>query len=326
MSEQEHDDTYINEFGFRPFEGSRHGRLYRIWAITEFNFVQAIKKSRFTTMLLLFIIIGILIQSIIMYFTSMFFRMYQHEYSLDDLFVKTIIESTLGTFSLGNYVFVEPMDLFFGMFSTITGSGYSYLLLIALASGGMIADDKLYRMDELYFSHVSRFEYLLGKLAALMLFSFILIIGPTAFRYFLLASSLGVDASEHLGVLLWSIGFTFFATAIICSIALAISSLTRRRTLATILLFASFVMLAMIPMILRSSISGNSSVLLLDLMLVLDMVGLMMADRYKFRINWNEVDLANGVGLEWGDVLMMATLMVLFAVVVLYYKVIRRSQ
>ncbi len=322
----EDDDAYVRAFRFRRFEGKRNGRLYRVMSIAWFNFRHAIAKSWFTKLILILIVMGLLMQALIMFISAQFYTIYYPESDINVLFRKYYAESILNMFSLINFILIEPSFYFFGLATMITGGGFSYILLISLVSGGLIADDKLHHFDEAYFSHVTRWEYLFGKLLSLMLFSFLLVMGPALMQFFILSSSLKIDFVQHLGLLAWALGFTFIATLILSLLALTISSLTTRRTIATLIFFMMLIMLSLFPAIFSSSLFQETPIFLIDLMLVIDMFGLILLGESQFKVSFRDFNLIDGVGIEYIDVMLVIYIVILFTIIVLYLQVIRRRQ
>ncbi|MFW9846184.1 MAG: hypothetical protein ACFFD6_05525, partial [Candidatus Thorarchaeota archaeon] len=186
------EDTYVRKFGFRRFTGVRKARWYRIISVAWFNLIEAIRRSGFTKMLLVFMFFSILIQDVLIIVISWFLPFLGGTITINDLFRMAYADSVLGMVSLVNRITV--LDFGFMPFNiSAIGISFIWLLLMAIVGGGLIADDKLYRTTEVYFSRISRLEYVLGKLMSLILFSTVVVVLPSVIQYFLLSYGLETD-------------------------------------------------------------------------------------------------------------------------------------
>ncbi len=319
------DDAYVRRFGFRSFEGVRLGRLYRVFTLAWFNLREGIRRSGFTKMLLIFMFFSLLVQDIVAIIIGSILPVHLLGMTVNELFRITYSDSILGMISLVNRITaVEAGSLIFlQLFSG--ANSFMFLLLLAIVGGGMIADDQLNRTTEAYFSRISRFEYVLGKLLGLVMFSAIIIILPTLIQYFLLSQGLGTDFIANLDLLAWGIVVTIISSVVLSILALTFSSLTSRRSLATLSLFISAIMMSALPTALGAMSQAESLLILLDFVGCLSLLGAMMLGRHSVDINGQLFVFNNGIGLEGPMVLVMVGLMIAVGVLVLFFKVYRRD-
>ena len=245
MDEQQlGDDTYVRKFGFRRFTGIRQTRIYRIITVAWFNLLETIRRSGFTKFLLVIMIINILLQDVISIMIASFIPLWYIDLTIDEVFRFLYIDSVLGSISLVNRISSPEMEFLSIISISSAGTSVMWLLLISIVGGGLIADDKLYRTTEVYFSRISRYEYIFGKLLTLIIFSSLIVTFPAILQYFLLAGGLRVSMLAHLDLLLWGLGFTLLSALILSLLILALSSFTKRRSVATMTMFiAALVML-----------------------------------------------------------------------------------
>ncbi|MFX1270568.1 MAG: hypothetical protein ACFFAX_02720, partial [Promethearchaeota archaeon] len=138
------EDTYIQKFGFRRFTGVRQNRLYRIISVAWFNLIEAIRRSGFTKMLLVFMFFSILIQDVLIIVISWFLPFIGDPMTINDLFRDAYADSVLGMVSLVNRITV--LDFGFMPFNiSSVGISFIWLLLMAIVGGGLIADDRLHQ-------------------------------------------------------------------------------------------------------------------------------------------------------------------------------------
>ncbi|MGY5874145.1 MAG: hypothetical protein RTU30_00225 [Candidatus Thorarchaeota archaeon] len=325
MSDEQIDDAYVRRFGFRKFSGIRGNKLYRIMALGWFNLIETIRRSGFTKFLLVLMFINLLIQDAIMVLIVSILPPEFMPITINEYFTGVYAESVLGMVSVLNRI-GDPNLGFFSFISVLSGgTSVMWILLLAIMGGGLISDDRLHRTTEAYFSRISRYEYLLGKLLSLILFSTIVVTLPAFLQYFLLTWSLNIDFFLHIGMLFWAIGFTFFAVIIVSVLTLAISSLTTRRTVATMTLLILVIMTSALPSALGLLSNPDTAFLLVDFVGMIAMLGAITLGYSSVDINFRSVGFYNGVGLEAQMVVVTVFLTLLISVLILFNVLIRRD-
>ncbi|MGY5853967.1 MAG: hypothetical protein RTU92_10405 [Candidatus Thorarchaeota archaeon] len=325
MSEEQTDGSYVRRFGFRKFSGFRGNKLYRIMALAWFNLIETIRRSGFTKFLLILMFINLLIQDAIMVLIVSILPPGFMPITIDEYFIGVYAESVLGMVSVLNRIGDPRLGIFSFISILSGGTSVMWILLLAIMGGGLISDDKLHRTTEAYFSRISRYEYLLGKLLSLTIFSTIVVTLPAFLQYFLLTWSLKTDFFLHIGMLFWAIGFTFLAVVIVSILTLAISSLTTRRTVATMTLLILVIMTSALPSALGLLSSPDTAFLLVDFVGMIAMLGAITFGYSSVDINGQSVGFYNGVGLEAQMVFVTVFLTFLISVLILFNVLFRRD-
>jgi hypothetical protein len=332
MNEQQTEDSYVRKFGFRRFTGVRQSRWVRIVSVAWFNLIESIRRSGFTKVLLVFMFFSILAQDVIIIVISMFSPFINPGFDVGTLFRHSYADSVIGMVAVVNRVSVIPEDIFgpIGMFLPLSltsgGISFMWLLLMAMVGGGLIADDKLHKTTEVYFARISRFEYVIGKLASLVLFSGIVVMLPAVIQYFLLNHGLGTDIFASLDLLLWAIGFTLLSAFIVSLLTIALSSLTKRRAVATLSLFiAAVIMSSFYTAIALSWNQSQSPLLLLDFIGVLSLLGAVSLGYTDVTVNGYAVNFFDGIGVDAIMVVGAVGVVLLLGVLALMMTIFRRD-
>jgi ABC-type transport system involved in multi-copper enzyme maturation permease subunit len=323
MTSEENDETYVRKFGFRPFTGARLGRLYRIMSVAWFNLIESIRRSGFTKFLLVMMIFNLIIQDVVIIVLARFVPLELLGVTLDDLFRGAYADSVLGMVSISNRIATTNAGLASILGLSSVGTSFLWLLLLSVVGGGLIADDKLHRTTETYFSRITRLEYVLGKLLSLLLFSAFILTFPAMLQYVLLCMGLGVGFLNNLGLLLWAIGFTLLAATALSMIILSLSSLTKRRSLASLTLFIIVVLMSSLPSAFGLWYLSEPVLLLIDFVGCIALLGAMTLGLSTVTVNGTQVLFYNGLGLEGYMVVTVVALVFLFGIVIMFTTILR---
>jgi len=328
VSDQSEHETYVRKFSFRPFSGSRRGRLYRVFTIGWFNLVESVRRSGFTKFLLFMMVISLIIQDVLPIVLVRFLPLGYLEslgITANDIFRGAFTESVLGMVSLTNRIGVNYMPGFSVFSFTSVGTSLMWLLLLSIIGGGLVADDKLFKTTEAYYSRVSHFEYLTGKLLSLVIFSTFVITAPAALQYLLLTMGLNTSFAANADLLFWALGFTTMAAVAVSLLMLSISSLTKRRGIATLVFFIFAIIMSSLPSAFVSFATSDSPLLLVDFMGSIAMLGTMMLGRSNITVNGAVVDFYNGTGLEGYMVVAVVGAVFLIGILILFVNLLRRD-
>lgn len=318
-------DAYVRKFAFRPFDGIRRGRIYRVWAIAWQWWIHEWKRSR---------AVKVLIGFLIFYFVlmNMFLLLLKDEMlrmglttNTNDLLEDNLLTMVRGIVSFGVSFSVETGGASSAEFN-FGGISIFILILLVMVGSGLIADDISNQTTEIYYSKLERHEYVLGKFLAFFIFGNIVLTFPYVFEFFLLVVGLGnIDLISALPVLVHVIVFTEIITIAYSAIILAISSLTSRRLYAGLttfmLMFTSNIIIS------RLAFSGDSAgyeifldVLTLLLLTSYILSGMTEIDYYSFR-GLQTMNLTDGVGIESWMVLGVLGLYILLGFLIVVYQV-----
>jgi hypothetical protein len=264
------EEAYVEKFKFRPYDGSRRGRLWRMWNVAWFNMTHQWHRSRVLKILVVFIIF-ILILSNLSLFTGI-------DLLLETKTANEVLEDHLwGT--IRNFVRFQTMIASPDEVDPVFDTGYSIFMLIGLIlmGAGLVSDDLRYKVMEIYDSKIERSEYLIGKYGALIIFGNILFTLPCILEWILAVIGIkGVDIVAALPLLFGVIIFTETLILVLTSFILTFSSLTQKRLYAGLLTFGFFLVIANI----RSALIGHpdtfTPLMYLDFFTVLSVLSFMI--------------------------------------------------
>jgi hypothetical protein len=277
-------------------------------------------------MLLVFMMIGLLVQDLLAILITMLVPEYLWGgITVNEMFRATYADSIIGMISLTNRVSTMSSGMaFLTQFLTI-GSSFMFILLLAVVSGGLISDDRLFLATEAYYSRISRMEYVLGKLFTLIIFSMLFVSLPAVMQYFLLAQGLEVNLMANLDLLAWGLGTTLLSCVVLSIVTLAFSSLTKRRNLATLSFFMAAMIMSALPAAFGLMFASEPTTLVLDFVGCIGLLAAMLLGHSSVTVNGQNVGFYNGVGLEGYMVVATVGLLVVLGVVALILTLFRRD-
>ena len=315
-------EAYVRKFAFRPFDGTRRGRIYRIWAIAWHWWIHEWNRSRAVKVLIGFLIFTFVITNMFVLFTKDFMLTTT---TPDELLEDNLLIMVRGIVSFGISFFVETGDGGSAEFN-FGGTSIFILILLVMVGSGLIADDISNQTTEIYYSKLERHEYVIGKFLAFFIFGNIILTLPYVFEFFLLFVGIGnIDLFNVLPILVHVIVFTEIITITYSAIILAFSSLTNRRLYAGL---TTFMLMFTSNMIISSlAFSGDSAgfeifldVLTLLLLTSYILLGTTEIDYYSFR-GIQTINLADGIGIENWMILGVLGLYILLGFLVVVYQV-----
>ena len=315
-------EAYVRKFAFRPFDGTRRGRIYRIWAIAWHWWIHEWNRSRAVKVLIGFLIFTFVITNMFVLFTKDFMLTTT---TPDELLEDNLLIMVRGIVSFGISFFVETGDGGSAEFN-FGGTSIFILILLVMVGSGLIADDISNQTTEIYYSKLERHEYVIGKFLAFFIFGNIILTLPYVFEFFLLFVGIGnIDLFNVLPILVHVIVFTEIITITYSAIILAFSSLTNRRLYAGL---TTFMLMFTSNMIISSlAFSGDSAgfeifldVLTLLLLTSYILLGTTEIDYYSFR-GIQTINLADGIGIENWMILGILGLYILLGFLVVVYQV-----
>lgn len=293
--------AYVRKFAFRPFEGTRRGRIYRLWAIAWQWWIHEWKRSKAVKFLIGFLIFTfVLMNMFLLAFKDAMLEM-DPNLTTNDLLENNLLTMIRGIVTFGISFYVETGDgssqFNFG------GTSIFILILLVMVGSGLIADDISNQTTEIYYSKLEKHEYVVGKFLAFFIFGNIVLTLPYVFEFFLLLVGLGnIDIITALPVLVHIIVFTEIITITYSAVILGFSSLTSRRLYAGL---TTFMLLFTISMIVSSLTYSGDEIgyeILFDVLSVLLLAsyilyGATTVEYFSFR-GVQTINLTDGVGLE----------------------------
>ncbi len=295
--------AYVRKFAFRPFEGTRRGRIYRLWAIAREWCVHEWKRSKAVKFLIGFLIFTFILMNMFLLFARDAMLEINPDLTTNDLLEDNLLNMVRGIVSFGVSFSTGTGDGTSGPRFNVGGTSIFILILVVLVGAGLIADDISNQTNEIYYSKLEKHEYILGKFAAFFIFGNIVLTLPYVFEFFLLVVGLGnIDIITALPVLVHVIVFTEIVTVTYSAVILGFSSLTSRRLYAGL---TTFMLLFTISMIVSSLTYSGDEIgyeILFDVLSVLLLAsyilyGATTVEYFSFR-GVQTINLTDGVGLE----------------------------
>jgi len=320
-------EAYVRKFAFRPFDGTRRGRFYRLWTIAWHWWIHEWKRSRAVKILISFLIFTFVIMNMFLFFMKDVMIAMNPDLTTNDLLEDNLLTMIRGIVSFGISFIVETDDGASSAEFNFGGTSIFILILFVMVGSGLIADDISNQTTEIYYSKLERHEYVFGKFLAFFIFGNIVLTFPYVFEFFLLVIGLGnIDLISALPILVHVIVFTEIITVTYSAIILAFSSLTNRRLYAGL---TTFMLMFTSNMIISSlAFSGGESagyeifldVLTLLLLTSYILLGITEVDYYSFR-GLQTIHLTDGVGLENWMIIGVLGLYILLGFLVVIYQV-----
>ena len=163
-------DAYVRKFAFRPFDGTRRGRIYRVWAIAWQWWIHEWKRSKAVKFLIGFLIFTFVLMNMFLLFTRDLMLSMDPDLTTNDLLEDNLLTMVRGIVSFGISFFVETGDGASSAEFNFGGTSIFILILLVMVGSGLIADDISNQTTEIYYSKLERHEYVLGKFLAFFIF------------------------------------------------------------------------------------------------------------------------------------------------------------
>jgi ABC-type transport system involved in multi-copper enzyme maturation permease subunit len=332
-----HSDAYVRKFSFRAFEGTRKGRIYRLWATSWQWWTHQWERSRAVKILLGFLIFILVMTNLFLLSFKDFMLNTINPQTGEQITTNDLLEDNLLALVRGVVTFQTTFSSESSgggeMMMSIGGLSIFFLILVALVGSGLIADDISNQTTEIYYSKLERHEYILGKFGAFFLFGNIVIVLPFVLEFFLLVAGLGeISLIQAFPVLIQSILITEIMVLTFASIVLGFSALTSRRLYAGLTAFMFlFVMNMIIPSLAFSGGEVGFQILFDVLTLLLLTSFIITGTTEVIYYPHGEtadisyvIDLANGSGIESWMVIGALAMYILGGFAIVVYQVYRR--
>lgn len=321
-------NAYVRKFAFRPFEGIRRGRFYRLWAVSWHWWVHQWERSKAVKFLIGFLIFTFVLMNMFLFFTKDIMLTIYPDLTTNDMLRDNLLTMVRGIVTFGISFTTENGN---GNGNGITdeasmnigGTSIFILILVVLVGSGLIADDISNQTNEIYYSKLEKHEYVLGKFGAFFLFGNIVLTLPYVFEFFLLVIGLGdIDLFTALPVLFTVIVFTELITVTYSSIVLALSSITNRRLYAGLIAFMLLFITNMIVIGLAFSGEEVGYIILLDVFSVLLLTSYILTGNTTVNYQGSFIiNLTDGIGIESWMVLGALGLYILLGFAIVIFQV-----
>jgi len=324
-------EAYVKKFAFRPFDGVRRGRIYRLGAISWQWWIHEWKRSKAVKFLIGFLIFTFILMNMFLLFTRDMMLAMDPDLTTNDLLEDNLFTMVRGIVSFGISFEVESDNGMSEAQFNFGGTSIFILILLVIVGSGLIADDISNQTTEIYYSKLEKYEYVLGKFLAFFIFGNIVLTLPYVFEFFLLVVGLGnIDLITAFPALVHVILFTEIITITYSAIILAFSSLTNRRLYAGL---TSFMLIFTVNMIVSSlTLSGGEAgfEILFDVLTVLLLTSYILTGattvEYRSFRGIQSINLIDGVGIEGWMVLGALGLFILLGFLIVVVQVWRHSK
>ncbi|MFV2014036.1 MAG: ABC transporter permease [Candidatus Heimdallarchaeota archaeon] len=230
----EGDTEYLEKFGYRQYEGIRTSRLRRILSIIEFEVRSTWSRSTFGKVLLVILMV---MNLFIILFSSELINAFQSGYPggrqayINDA-LHSFVSTYIGFMDTG-YIIAGPEYQSFGE----PNLGFLLIALFAIAGSGLFADDKNGKVVEIYLSRITKKEYVIGKIGAILTYINLFLMIPIMVVVTLMLQSWGEPQIQYWELYLRIIWFSFLYSLVIGMIILFLSSILEKRNYASLAFF-----------------------------------------------------------------------------------------
>ena len=322
MSETAESGEFLEKFGYRGYDGTRKGKLARIMDLIIFEVKTTWNKSTFGKVLLIIILV---LNGVVILIVSLIGG------ALPDFThsqIRNSIDFTVATYLnfVGNPLRSSLEDSFFAISIQI---GFLLIALFGIAGSGLFADDKEGRVIEIYLSRISKSEYIIGKIGAILVYTNIFLMGPLLIITFLNLQSFGVNQIDFISLYLGVIAFSLVASLILGLLILLLSSLVEKRNYASLSYFLIYVLGGIFGFSLYALDQNNQFLLLLSPEIFLSLLAFVCLGDFNIAriVNTSQGSelqpllLNDGIGIEYWHVLLTALGYIVVFSILLYYKI-----
>ncbi|UCG02802.1 MAG: hypothetical protein JSW11_02195 [Candidatus Heimdallarchaeota archaeon] len=293
--------TFARRFTFRPFDGIRRGRVYRLCAISWYWWTHQWKRSRAAKILMVILIFFFILTNLLL-FSFIEMKQVDSDLSNIEIFEGVLLQLVRGVVSFqtefyGSGEGSESIMMTFG------GLSLFILAFMVMIGSGLIADDISNNTLEIYFSKLERHEYIIGKFGAFVIFGNITLTLPFFLEFFLLFIGIGgIDLVQSLPILIDVIIITELIIFTFASIFLAFSAVTNKLYAGAVAYMLLFISNIIIPPLAFVSKGEVGLVILLDILTVLLISSYIIVGttdlHYISGREFYDLNLASGQGLE----------------------------
>ena len=311
---------YLQKFTYRLYDGKYQPRWMRVLYLIRFELISTWRKSKFAkvmmTIVLVFSFFSILgaatLKSI--------------EVDNEKVVVRDALNESIASYLALNLSFIlsNSDGISYGLGR---GLGMLLLIVIGLAGSGFFADDKHGKVIEIYLSRLEKREYLIGKVGAIVLYINIVVLIPLIITGSLFVESLEKDHEKfvdfYMGIILYSV----LCSIILGLFILVLSIFVEKRSYASLIFFLVFLFGTIIGEAIAKDNLDNEFLLLISPSNFLVLLGYVCLGDYDLGVEdekkerYFELNLNNGVGLEYWHVFLQALLLILVFTLILTYKI-----
>ncbi len=311
---------YLQKFTYRLYDGKFQPRFMRVLYLIRFELVSTWRKSKFAKVLMIVVLI--------FSFFSILGAATLKSIESDD--EKVVVRDALNE-SIASYFAIDISFILSNsdgiMYGLGMGLGMLLLIVIGLAGSGFFADDKHGKVIEIYLSRLEKREYITGKVGAIVIYINILVLLPLLITGILFVQSLEKDHEKYLDFYMGIIIYSLLCSIILGLFILVLSIFVEKRSYASLIFFLVFLFGTIVGGVIAEENLDNEFLLLVspsNFLVLLAYVCLGDYDlgvRDEKREKFLELNLNDGVGLEYWHVFFQAFICILIFALILTYKI-----
>jgi len=308
---------YLQKFTYRSYDGELQPRWKRVLYLIRFELISTWRKSKFAKVLIIIVLM-------FSFFSILFAAMLP---LLGDVVIRDVLNESIANYlalPLTNSIFSNSNGI---SYSLGLGLGILLIMVIGLAGSGFFADDKRGKVIEIYLSRLVKREYVTGKVGAIVIYINILVLLPLIITGMLFVQSLGEDHADYLDFYFGIIAYSLLISIILGLFILVLSILVEKRAYASLIFFLFFFFGTIIGAMIYEGDPNNELLLLISPSNFLLLLAYVCLGDYDLGVRNNEeyimveLNLDNGVGLEYWHVFLVTIIYILILSLILAYKI-----
>lgn len=256
--ESENKTEYLRKFGYREYKGTRKSNFWKVLDVIWFESTSTWSRSTFGKILLIVVAVSNLIGIIFAASLSVFLKPSTAEIR-DALngFVARYMQF-FASYVVSSSGLRNPTDV------AVIQIGFFLIALFGIAGSGLFADDRDGKVVEIYLSKLSKRDYVLGKLGAIVLYTNLFIMGPLLIVGFLNAQSYKINHLKILDFYFGIVLYSILVSLLLGSAILLLSVLVTKRQYASLGFFLVYVLGTVFGSVIYSQNRSNEFMLLLS--------------------------------------------------------------
>lgn len=325
MTEDQKDPNstdYLQKFTYRLYYGKFQPRWMRVLYLIRFELISTWRKSKFAKVLMIII----LVFSFFSILGAAMLKSIETDEGKGKVVVRDALNESIASYFAINLSFIisNSDGISYGLGR---GLGMLLLIVIGLAGSGFFADDKHGKVIEIYLSRLEKREYLTGKVGAIVIYINILVLTPLIITGVLFVQSLEKDHEKFVDFYMGIIIYSVLCSIILGLFILVLSIFVEKRSYASLIFFLIFLFGTIIGQAIAYDNLDNEFFLLVSPTNFLVLLAYVCLGDYDLGV-WDEkkekfieLNLNNGVGLEYWHVFLQAILLILVFTLILTYKI-----
>ena len=325
MTEDQKDPNstdYLQKFTYRLYHGKFQPRWMRVLYLIRFELISTWRKSKFAK----FLMTIVLVFSFFSILGAATLRSIETDEGEGKVVVRDALNESIASYFSINLSFIlsNSDGISYGLGR---GLGMLLLIVIGLAGSGFFADDKYGKVIEIYLSRLEKREYLIGKVGAIVIYINMLVLIPLIITGILFVQSLEKDHAKFVDFYMGIIVYSVLCSIILGLFILVLSIFFEKRSYVSLIFFLVFLFGTIIGVAIVYDNLDNEFLLLISPTNFLVLLAYVCLGDYDLGV-WDaknekyiELNLNNGIGLEYWHVFLQTFLLILVFTLILTYKI-----